>query len=223
MRPVTEKVPKPMIPVLGKPFLQHQIELLAGAGIRRVLLLVSYLGEQIERHFGNGSAQGWELSYSYEGSPLGTGGALKNAAAQLDGEFMVLNGDTYLAIDYGAFIGAFQKSCSSACIVAYDKSSPASAKTPAGKVAGNLAVMPDGRVAAYRKRGPEGLTHVDAGVIALRKEVIEGIPAGRKCSVEEEVYPLLIRENRMRAWVTTEPFYDMGSPAGLEALEAKLA
>lgn len=223
MRPATETIPKPMIPVGGKPFLQHQIELLAAAGVRRVLLLISYLGEQIEQYFGDGSSFGCELTYSREPSPLGTGGALKNAAAKLDDEFMVLNGDTYLAIDYGAFIRAFRGSQSLAFIVAYGKPRPASAGAPAGKVANNLAVTPEGGVTAYRKHDPAGLTHVDAGVIALRKEVIDRIPGGRKCSLEEEIFPSLICENRMAAWVTGEPFYDMGSPAGLEALAGKLA
>src|SRR5882724_5899162 len=91
MRPVTETIPKPMIPVCGKPFLQHQLELLQKNGIDRVLLLVSYLGEQIEEYFSNGDSLKMNLSYSYESSPLGTGGALKNAGSKLEEKFLVLN------------------------------------------------------------------------------------------------------------------------------------
>src|SRR4029077_9597920 len=102
MRPITETIPKPMITVAGKPFLQHQLELLRGAGIAKVLLLVAYLGEQIREYFGDGAKFGCKISYSFEPAPLGTGGALKNAEAQLQDDFVLVNGDTYLGIDYRA-------------------------------------------------------------------------------------------------------------------------
>jgi NDP-sugar pyrophosphorylase family protein len=222
MRPITETIPKPMIPVLGKPFLEQQLELLALFGFRRALILVAYLGEKIEQYFGDGSAWGWELSYSYEPSPLGTGGALKNAEMKLEDEFVVLNGDTFLTIDYDALWCAFRETNSSAFVVAYEKSGSAIANTLASRVPNNLAVAADGRVAAYRKHDPQGLTHVDAGVLILRKQVLEEIPAGRACSFEEEVFPRLIEEGRMKAWITSEPFYDIGTPEGLKALEARL-
>lgn len=223
MRPITETLPKPMIPVLGKPFLEQQLAMLAEAGFRRALLLVAYLGEKIEEYFADGSSRGWNLSYSYEASPLGTGGALKNAESKLEDEFVVLNGDTFLPIDYAALWRAFRASDSSAFIVAYEKSGSAAANLLLNRLPNNLAVAPDGNVTAYRKRDPQGLTHIDAGVLILRKEVLKKIPAARPCSLEEEIFPRLIEEGRMKAWTTAEPFYDMGSPEGLLALEARLA
>jgi NDP-sugar pyrophosphorylase family protein len=223
MRPITETIPKPMIPVLGKPFLEQQLAMLAEAGFRRALLLVAYLGEKIEEYFGDGKSRGWNLSYSYDASPLGTGGALKNAEHKLEDDFAVLNGDTFLQIDYAALWRAFRESHSSAFIVAYEKSGNAPANLLANKLPNNLAVAPDGRVTAYRKRDSHGLTHIDAGVLILRKEVLKKIAAGRACSLEEEIFPRLIEEGRMKAWSTTEPFYDMGSPEGLRVLEARLA
>jgi NDP-sugar pyrophosphorylase family protein len=214
MRPLTETMPKPMLPIRGKPFLHHQLELVRSFGICRIVLLVAYLGEQIEKHFGGGAAFGMHLTYSYEPAPLGTGGALKNAEALLDDEFLLLNGDTYLAIDYAALAKAFGASKAKAMIVAYENSD--------GRVQSNLALASDDRVAVYRKRDPRGLTHVDAGVIALRRDVLNEIPAGSACSLEEEIFPRLIERGQMKAWMTKEPFYDMGSPAGLEALAARL-
>jgi mannose-1-phosphate guanylyltransferase len=222
MRPITETIPKPMIPVLGRPFLEQQLELLASFGFQRALLLVAYLGEKIERYFGDGSARGWSLSYSYEPSPLGTGGALKNAETKLDDEFVVLNGDTFLMIDYAAVGRAFRQTSADAFILAYQKSGAAIANTLANRVPNNLAVAPDGRVTAYRKHDPQSLTHVDAGVLFLRKEVLKKIPSAQACSLEQEIFPRLIEEGRMQAWITSEPFYDMGSPEGLQALEARL-
>jgi mannose-1-phosphate guanylyltransferase len=90
MRPLTETIPKVMIEVCGKPFLYHQLELVRENGMARVLLLVAHLGEKIEQHFGDGASLGLELSYPYEPAPLGTGGALKHAAGQLEDEFLVL-------------------------------------------------------------------------------------------------------------------------------------
>ncbi len=107
MRPITETIPKPMIMVAGKPFLQHQLGLMSRAGIEEALLLVAYLGEQIQEYFGDGAKFGCKVSYSFEPSPLGTGGALKNAEAQLQDQFVVVNGDTYLAIDYCALVKEF--------------------------------------------------------------------------------------------------------------------
>lgn len=222
MRPITETIPKPMISVAGKPFLQWQLELLRDGGIENALLLVAYLGEQIEEHFGNGAKTGGVVEYSYELSPLGTGGALKNAEAKLRDWFVLVNGDTYLAIDYGKLMRDFVASDCRAMIVAYEKPAVAVANVPASGLPGNLGVDSDGRVTAYRKREPEGLDHIDAGVIVLRKEVLLKLPVARKCSLEEEIYPQLIARGELRAWVTREPFYDMGSPVGLAALEARL-
>jgi NDP-sugar pyrophosphorylase family protein len=214
MRPITETIPKVMIEVCGKPFLHHQLELIRESGIARVLLLVAHLGEKIEQHFGDGAFLGLELSYSYEPALRGTGGALRHAASQLEDEFLVLNGDTLLPIDYAAMARDFREHDTSALIVAYDNREP--------RTASNLAVAADGRVTAYRKRDSRGLTHIDAGAILLRHQVLDDIPPGRVCSLEEEIFPRLIEQGQMRAWVTREPFYDMGTPAGLEALARRL-
>ncbi len=79
LRPLTHKVPKPMVKVSGKPFLQYQLELIKSYGLTDVLILAAYLGNQIEDYFGNGSDLAMNIKYSYEDTPMGTGGALKNA------------------------------------------------------------------------------------------------------------------------------------------------
>jgi NDP-sugar pyrophosphorylase family protein len=213
MRPMTETIPKPMIPVCGKPFLHHQLELLRKNGIGRVLLLVSYLGEQIEQYFADGEALGLKLSYSYEQSPLGTGGALKNAGKKLEEVFLLLNGDTFLDIDYGALLADFRRHKPEAMIVA----------RKGGPAPDNLAVNQNGHVTAYQKRNPEKMTCTDAGAIVLSHRVLKDIPSEQKCSLEEQIFPRLIERQQMCAWVTTEPFYDMGTSEGLKALEEKLA
>jgi NDP-sugar pyrophosphorylase family protein len=222
MRPVTETIPKPMIAVAGRPFLQWQLELLRDGGIGQALLLAAYLGEQIEKYFGDGGGIGSRVEYSYEASPMGTGGALKNAEAKLRDWFVLVNGDTYLAIDYEKLVRDFAVADCAAMIVAYNKPVVIAPEIPASALPGNLGVNEHGMVTMYRKKNPAGLNHIDAGVIVLKKEILERLPAGQNCSLEEEIYPQMIARGEMRAWVTTEPFYDMGSPAGLAALEAKL-
>src|SRR5260370_9474138 len=138
MRPITETIPKPMIMVARKPFLQHQLELLSDAGIERALLLVAYLGEQIQEYFGDGAKFGCHISYSFEPTLLGTGGALKNAEAQLQDYFVLVNGDTYLGIDYRALGKEFVAANCSALIVAYEKPAAISQGIPASFLASNL-------------------------------------------------------------------------------------
>ena|SRR5271166_6079308 len=222
MRPLTETIPKPMLTVAGKPFLQHQLELLSRHGLRRVLLLAAYLGEQIEQYFADGAKFGCEIRYSFERSPMGTGGALKLAESRLEEEFLVLNGDTYLDLSYSQFSLEFQKGGAEALVAAYCGSA-GEPLVPADTVARNLGVNESGKVWAYRKKHPEGLSHVDAGVVALRKTILGRVPVGVACSLEENIYPELIREGQMRAWVTEEPFIDIGTPEGLKALTEKLA
>jgi len=195
--------------------LQHQLELLRRNGIERVLLLVSYLGEQIEQFFSNGGSLGMNLGYSYESSPLGTGGALKNANPKLEEKFLLLNGDTFLDVNYGAAVSDFCQHKPEALIVAH--------RSDQIPVPYNLAVSADGFVTEYQKRNPENMNCTDAGAIVLARKVLDDIAMGQVCSLEEEVFPKLIKSGKMRAWVTPEPFFDMGSPEGLKALNKKLA
>jgi mannose-1-phosphate guanylyltransferase len=216
MRPMTEQVPKPMLPVNGQPFLHHQLRLLQSHGVLRVLLLVAYLGEKIEQHFGDGSALGMQIDYSYESTPMGTGGALKNAEKKLDTQFVVLNGDTYLDIPYQQLFASFESCRCDGLIVAFENQAHA--------FKNNLAVAQDRIVSAYSKREVSGVTftHVDAGATVFKKDVLQNIPAGHKCSLEEEIFPVLIKKKQLRAWTTPVAFIDMGSASGLAALEEKL-
>ncbi len=213
MRPLTYKTPKPMLPVLERPFLEHQIELLEVHGIRRFLLLVSYLGKSIEDRFGQGSP-GIEISYSYEESPLGTGGALKNAESLLDDDFLVINGDTLLDIEYSALVDQFRSRDAMAMIAAQ--------RNQTQNVPSNLAIDAAGIVQEYEKHRSTG-EYVDAGVIAVRRSVLSLIPSGRKCSFEEEVFRKLILKGQMFAWRTERPFFDIGTPKGLKTLEIHLS
>src|ERR1700757_4843931 len=110
LRPLTEKIPKALVEVAGRPFLEHQIELLKPNAISDVILCVGYLGEMIEQRYGDGVGLGVRIRYSFDGSTLlGTGGAIKKALALLPDAFFVLYGDSYLPVDYQAVASAFRE------------------------------------------------------------------------------------------------------------------
>src|SRR5690242_8064387 len=100
LRPITSTIPKAMVEVAGRPFIDHQLALLRSNGIRRVVLCLGHLGEQVEEHLGDGAALGMELRYSHDGPRLlGTGGSLRRAAPLLGDVFWVMYGDSYMDID----------------------------------------------------------------------------------------------------------------------------
>jgi mannose-1-phosphate guanylyltransferase len=212
---LTCKVPKPMIPVAGRPFLEHQLRLLARQNFRDVLLLTGYLGEQIERYFGSGGRLGLRIRYSRELKPLGTGGALRAARRLLDERFLLLYGDSLLPIEYAAVGRRLEDSAALGVVVVY--------RDPAGEtnVRPNLALDPSGLVTHYDKCGncDAFLDHVEAGVSCFHKDVLELMPGRRPVSFEQCVFPRLIQQQRLAGLPTEQRFYDIGTPERLLAIE----
>ncbi|MEZ5365655.1 MAG: sugar phosphate nucleotidyltransferase [Bryobacterales bacterium] len=111
MRPLTETMPKFLLPVNGRPFADYQLAWLAGQGVDRVLLLIGYMGERIEKHVGDGSAHGLQVRYVHEGESLrGTAGAVRLAveSGEVDEKFLLLYGDSFLPVDIGAVWREFE-------------------------------------------------------------------------------------------------------------------
>ena len=212
--PLTQEIPKPMVPVAGRPFLERQIDYLAGQGFRRFLILSGYLGDQVRDHFGDGSRFRVEISHRREEELLGTGGALRAALAELQDRFVLLYGDSFLPEDYGALSARFRASRAGGIMVVYRD-----AESRTG-VAPNVALDAAGRVVRYHKGGRgEDLQHIEAGVVLLRASEVARIPPGRPAALEWELYPDLVREGRMEAFVTGRRFYDIGTPEGLRRAE----
>ena len=105
---LTRNQPKSMVKVWGKPFLEYQLEVLRRGGIEDIILCIGHMGEQIERHFGNGSKYGVNIEYSTEDKLLGTAGALKKAEALLNGRFFTMYGDSYLFLDFSLVMSYFE-------------------------------------------------------------------------------------------------------------------
>ena len=211
LRPVTEKIPKSLVPVAGKPFLAHQLELLRSRGICRAVLCVGYLGDMIQHDFGDGSAFGIQLDYSFDGPQLlGTGGAVKQALPLLGEEFFVLYGDSYLPVEYRSVAEFFRRSGKLGCMTVYRNE---------GRYDTSNVVFGDGEIAVYdkKKRLPE-MKHIDYGLSLFKASVFNSYPPGQPFDLTE-VMGKLVREKQLAGYEVRERFYEMGSPAGLAELE----
>jgi NDP-sugar pyrophosphorylase family protein len=217
--PVTRRVPKPLVPVAGVPYLDHQIRLLERQSLTDIILLTGYLGEQLEERFGDGTRYGVRIRYSREKQPLGTGGALREARDLLAESFLVIYGDSYLPIDYASVGRLLATTAASAVMAVYrDVRGETSVRC-------NVTMDGDGTILRYDKRaaGDVELEYVEAGVLALRRSVLELIPATGAASLEEQVFPTLINRRRLLGFATQQRFYDMGTPDRLRVIEEYLA
>jgi NDP-sugar pyrophosphorylase family protein len=214
LRPITEKIPKALVAVAGRPFLAHQLRLLQRSGVRKVVLCVSYRGQMIEEEFGNGSNVGMELSYSYDGPDLlGTGGALKNALPLLGAQFLVLYGDSYLPIDYSVPARSFAASGKPALMTVFrneNRWEPSNVWFEGGEI----------RRYDKKKFTPE-MKHIDYGLGFLSAEALSSWPEGKALDLAD-VYQDLIGQRDLAGFEVDHRFYEIGSPSGLAELDALL-
>jgi NDP-sugar pyrophosphorylase family protein len=214
LRPITEKIPKSLVTVAGEPFLAHQLRLLQSRGLRRAVLCVGYLGEMIERDFGDGAAYGVDLKYSFDGPKLlGTGGALRQALPLLGEEFLVLYGDSYLPIDYAAVLHAFQASGQPGLMTVFRNE---------GAWDTSNVHFADGRIVRYdkRKRTP-AMRHIDYGLGVFRASVFADRPAAEPFDLAD-VQRELVAKHALAGHEVFQRFYEIGSHAGLAELESLL-
>jgi NDP-sugar pyrophosphorylase family protein len=215
-RPLTLKTPKPMIPVIGKPYLEYQLQYLKSYDITEILLCVGYLGEKIQSYFGDGHSRGMSIRYSFEDKPLGTGGGLKNAEKLLDDSFYLIYGDSFLPINYSSLERHFLEVNKAVLMVLYDNSDDTS-------VPNNVSLDNRGMVIKYEKEVRNSLMqYVDAGVLVLNKIIIDSIPPEKNISLEQEIYPNYIDRQECAGFVTHNRFYDIGTPERLEHFETYL-
>jgi NDP-sugar pyrophosphorylase family protein len=214
LRPITEKIPKSLVPVAGKPFLTHQLQLLHARGIKHAVLCLGHLGEMIQRDYG-AEAFGVKLDYSFDGPKLlGTGGAIKRALHLLGDEFFVLYGDSYLPIEYRPIAEFFNRSGKLGCMTVfrnedlYDTSN---------------VVFADGEIKVYDKKARLlEMRHIDYGLSLFKAAAFESYSAEQPFDLAE-VMGRLVREKQLAGFEVKERFYEIGSPAGLSELEVLLS
>ncbi len=204
-----------MIRVGGKPFLEHQIELLKSAGIDDLVLCVGHLGRQIKEHFGDGRAYGVRVRYSDEGDQLmGTAGALKKAAPLLDEKFFMMDGDSYLPLDYRAVMAHFDSTNKRALMVVFRNNDLY--ETSNAVVEGDLVTM------YSRRRKVPGMVFVHTGLSILRKAALDLIPADRAV-MQDDLWAELASMDELLAFETRSRFYEVGSSSGLEEFRRLIA
>jgi len=205
LSPITDTMPKPMVAVNNKPFLEYVLLMLKMNALEKILLCVGYLGDKIEAYFGEGRRLGMEIKYSYEKEALGTAGALKLAEDLLGEEFLVLYGDSYLDIDYRDFIDFFENHKTTGSIVIYDN-----VLGDTG-VKNNIAI--DGDIITMYEKNIEGssLKYVEAGASIFRKGLLALIQKNRFVSLENEIFPILIKNKELIGYKSKTRFCDIGT------------
>jgi mannose-1-phosphate guanylyltransferase len=200
LRPLTEWLPKPMLPIANRPFLEHQVAHLREHGARRVILACGYLPDAIRDHFGD------ELEYVVEDEPLGTGGAIENAARGLDETFLVCNGDILTDLDLTALIAFHRSRRARATIALHHVDDPSRY--------GLVRTAADGAVEAFiEKPTPEQMDvdTINAGTYVMEPSALELIAPGVACSVEREVFPRLVG-NGLYGRASRDSWIDIGTP-----------
>ena len=208
LRPITSRLPKPLTPVVCRPFIGYVLENLARHGIQHVVLSSGYLSELIREVVGDGSHFGLRVSYVVEDEPLGTAGAIKNAESQLAPErFLALNGDVLSDVDLSGLVAKHAAKGAMGTIYLTPVDDP--------RRYGLVLLRPDDSISDFlEKPGAEfaGPALINAGVYVLEPEVLEMIPAGRMFSIERGVFPLLAQAGSLFGHATTDYWRDIGTP-----------
>ena len=214
LAPITSEIPKPMLPIAGKPVTEHQILAAQRAGITTLVLATSYLSEVFIPYFGDGSKWGIDLRYAVEKEPLGTGGAIANAAAHLDEgtpdqAVVVFNGDVLSQHNLATQIEFHKKAEADVTLHLI--------QVEDARAFGCVPTTADGRVEAFLEKMENPVTNwINAGCYVFRREVINSIPRDTVVSVERETFPQLINNNR-RVFAYKEAAYwlDIGNARAL--------
>ncbi len=215
LRPMTDNIPKPMVPINGHPFLEHLVELLKENGIAEIIMLLGYLPEKITEHFGNGTDFGLSIKYSVGSVDDLTGTRVRNAASLLAPEFLLLYGDNYWPLNLEKLERFYQGKGVLGMLTAY---SNVAGDAEHGEEK-NVRVEKDGRVGYY---GPFSndprLNAVDIGFFLMKKDIV-GLMPQENFSFEQVMLPKLIRENNLIAYLTDHPYCAITSIGQIPAVE----
>jgi len=206
--PLTLNTPKPIVPVANEPFLLYQIDLMRSGGIDEVILSLSYQPRKIEDLLKDGTDYGINIRYVVEGTPLGTGGAFKNAEEHITSTTVVFNGDVLTALDLSAVIARHKQSGAVATIVLTPVENPSAY--------GLVETAADGRVLRFiEKPGPDEVTcnTINAGVYVLEPSVLRHIPRGEHYSFERGLFPALLEQKELvMSYILDKYWIDIGTP-----------
>ena len=206
LRPLTSTVPKPIVPLVDRPFMAYMLEWLRRHEVDDVVMAMGYLATAVQNVLGDGSAYGMRIRYVEEPSPLGTGGALKFAESLLDERFFMLNGDVLSDMDLSAQLAAHERSGAKGTLALVPVEDPSAY--------GLVYTEDDGAVREFVEKPSldtaEG-NHVSAGAYILEREVLDLIEPDRNVSIEREVWPQLVGKG-LYAFAHDAYWLDIGTP-----------
>ena len=211
---VSDEVPKSMMPIDERPFLEILISYFKSYGIGRFVLCTGHLHESIEDHFGDGQKFGIEITYSKESEPLGTGGALKLAEPLLDDVFFFSFGDSLMPIELASLEDGYFEKGGLGFVMVYDNNEIVARN--------NIIIDHHGQILLYSKLTslPE-MTGVEAGLSVFSKKILQFTDKAN-FSLETELFPKLINRSLLFGLLTSQRFYDIGTPERLELARRKL-
>ncbi|MBU3692248.1 MAG: NDP-sugar synthase [Candidatus Nanopelagicaceae bacterium] len=210
LAPLTNNTPKPMLRVAGKPVTEHQIIKARNSGITELVLATSYLAEVFEPYFGDGSEFGISITYAVEETPLGTGGAIANAASQLklrdDDSVVIFNGDVLSGHNLDDQISLHEKSNSDVTLYLTKVQDP--------RAYGCVPIDQQGRVQSFLEKMENPIADtINAGCYIFRNRAISQIPIGQVVSVERDTFPKLLSEGfNLFGYLDNNYWIDMGTP-----------
>jgi N-acetyl-alpha-D-muramate 1-phosphate uridylyltransferase len=209
--PVTRMIPKALITVAGRPFIDHQLALLKENGVTQVVLCVGNLGTHIEEFVEDGSRWGMEVQYSYDGDVLlGTGGAIKKAAGRLPDAFMILYGDSYLDISFEPVVQRFYTANLPILMTVY--------KNRNALDISNI-LMKDSRIVKYDKKDRDSaMEYIDYGLIVIRKEIFDSYHFHEPFDLSL-VLSQSVAAGRVASFEVEQRFYEIGSIQGIKETE----
>ena len=213
LRPIVGNRPKSMAQIGGQPFLAYQLDLLRRQGFTEVILCTGHMSQAIEEYFGDGGDFGVRITYSLEEKPLGTAGAIKNAAHLVDSAFLVLNGDTYVQGDLWDLI-RFHRDKGALATIGLSRAGDPSRS-------GLVQVDRAGRVERFIEKDsvPGDCDTVSAGVYVFEPAILDFIPADRNISLELEVFPHLVEVQAPLYGCTLGGYFvDIGTPEGYQRM-----
>jgi mannose-1-phosphate guanylyltransferase / phosphomannomutase len=224
LRPLTSNQPKPMVPIVGKPCMEHIVELLKEHGFDDIVVTLAFMPQAIRGYFGAGESQGVSIRYSVEESPMGTAGSVKLAEGVLDEPFLVISGDALCDIDLGALVGFHREKEALVTIGLKSVDNPLEF--------GIVVTDDDGRIERFLEKPSWGQVFTDTintGIYVLDPEVLRHVPEGQPFDFSKELFPLLLEMGRpLYGYIADGYWQDIGNldqfkQANFDALDEKVA
>jgi mannose-1-phosphate guanylyltransferase/phosphomannomutase len=223
LRPLTSNQPKPMVPIVGKPCMEHILELLKRHGFEDVVVTLAFMPQAIRSYFGTGETMGLAIEYSVEEQPLGTAGSVRLASDALDDTFLVISGDALCDVDLGSLVQTHRDRGAAVTIGLKSVDNPLEF--------GIVVTDEDGRIERFLEKPSWGQVFSDTintGIYVLEPEVLKHVPADRPYDFSKELFPLLLEMGRpLYGHVLDGYWQDIGNidqfrQANFDALEERV-